>query len=76
MTCEQLGGACDKVFRANTFEEMAEKSKTHGIEMFQKGDEKHILAMNEVKELMEKPESMKAWFESKKEEFNSLPEGE
>ena len=27
MTCRQLGGACDKEFRANTFEEIAEQSK-------------------------------------------------
>ena len=36
MTCKQLGGACDKEFHANTFDEMAEMSKTHGMEMFQK----------------------------------------
>jgi len=27
MTCNQLGGACDKEFHAVTFEEMAEMSK-------------------------------------------------
>jgi hypothetical protein len=27
MTCKQLGGACDQAFHAETFEEMAEKSK-------------------------------------------------
>ena len=36
MTCRQLGGACELEFRANTFEEMAELSKKHGMEMFQK----------------------------------------
>jgi predicted small metal-binding protein len=36
MTCKQLGGACDKEFRANSFEEIAEMSKQHGMEMFQK----------------------------------------
>lgn len=46
MTCNQLGGACDKVFRANSFEEIAEQSKKHGIEMFQKGDKPHLEAMN------------------------------
>ena len=40
MTCKQLGGACDKEFHANSFEEMAELSKRHGMEMFQKGDRK------------------------------------
>lgn len=34
MTCKQLGGACNHEFRADTFEEMAELSKSHGMEMF------------------------------------------
>ena len=29
MTCNHLGGACDKKFTANTFEEIAELSKCH-----------------------------------------------
>lgn len=76
MTCKQLGGACDEEFHANTFEEMAELSKKHGIEMFQKGDKNHILAMNEMTELMKTPDSMKEWFESKKEEFDKLSENQ
>jgi len=32
MTCNQLGGACEKEFRAETFEEMAKMSKQHGME--------------------------------------------
>ena len=31
MTCKQLGGACDRVFHANSFEEIAELSKKHKI---------------------------------------------
>ena len=38
MTCNQLGGACEEQFHANSFEEIAEMSKKHGMEMFQKGD--------------------------------------
>ena len=52
MTCNQLGGACDKKFHAKTFEEMAEMSKKHGTEQFQMGDEQHIKAMNKMMELM------------------------
>lgn len=29
MTCKQLGGACNKEFHANTFDEIAEASKSH-----------------------------------------------
>jgi len=42
MTCNQLGGACDKAFRANSFDEIAEMSKQHGMEMFQKKDAAHL----------------------------------
>lgn len=74
MTCKQLGGACDEVFQANTFEEIAEKSKRHGMEMFQKGDEAHLKAMNDMRELMKSPDAMTKWFEDKRKEFNNLQE--
>jgi len=73
MTCKQLGGACDEVFHANTFDEIAELSKKHGMEMFGKNDETHIKAMKEMTELMTNPAAMKEWFESKKKEFEALP---
>ena len=75
MTCKQLGGACDLVFEANTFEEIAEQSKKHGMEMFQASDEKHLKAMGDMKHLMNSPEAMQSWFQSRRDEFNALPEG-
>jgi len=74
MTCKQLGGACDREFHANSFEEISEMSKRHGMEMFQQGDEEHLKAMSEMKGLMEKPDAMKEWFERKRKEFYALPE--
>jgi hypothetical protein len=74
MNCKQLGGACDKEFHADTFDEIAEMSKKHGMEMFQKNDEPHLKAMNEMQELMQKSEAMKDWFENKEKEFDALPE--
>ena len=76
MSCKQLGGACDKKFHANTFEEMAEMSKKHGMEMYQMGDEEHLKAMNEMQELMKSPEAMTTWFENRRKEFDTLPEDE
>ncbi|WP_444936321.1 hypothetical protein ACJJIW_21620 [Microbulbifer sp. JMSA004] len=38
MTCKELGGACDVEFRGDNFEEVAELSKMHGIEMYRKND--------------------------------------
>ena len=74
MTCKQLGGACDKEFKADTFEEMAEISKKHGMEMFQAGDADHLETMNAMREMMQSPEAMQTWFEEKRNEFNALPE--
>jgi hypothetical protein len=74
MTCKQLGGACDKAFHANTFEQIAEMSKKHGMEMFLKGDTTHLKAMNEMQELMKSPKLMEEWFENKRKEFNALSE--
>ncbi|MFA6541242.1 MAG: DUF1059 domain-containing protein [Bacteroidota bacterium] len=74
MSCQQLGGACNLQFHAATFEEMAQMSQQHGKEMFQKGDAPHIEAMNAMRDMMQKPDAMQAWFESKKKEFEMLPE--
>lgn len=74
MTCKELGGACDLEFRATTFEEIAELSKRHGTEMFQKGDGPHLAAMNEMMELMKDPSAMKSWFDDKKKAFEELPD--
>ena len=74
MTCRQLNGACDMEFHADSFEEMAELSKSHGMEMVKKGDESHFKTMNTMQELMSTPEAMREWFESKRKEFDALPE--
>ena len=76
MTCKQLGGACDVEFHADTFEEMADQSKRHGVKMFQSGDEGHLQAMNEMQELMQIPDAMTEWFENKRKEFDALPEND
>jgi len=72
MTCKQLGGACDKVFTAATFEEMAEMSKQHGMEMFQAQDADHLKAMDAMRELMKSPAEMQAWFAERKAEFEAM----
>ena len=74
MKCNQLGGACEQEFQADTFEEIADMSKQHGMEMFQKGDEPHLAAMNKMREMMQTPDAMANWFESKKQAFDALEE--
>ncbi|PCJ33264.1 MAG: DUF1059 domain-containing protein [Gammaproteobacteria bacterium] len=74
MTCNQLGGACDQTFQANTFEELVELSKQHGMAMFQQQDAQHMGAMAKVMQLMQNPQAMAEWFDTKKKEFEALAE--
>jgi len=76
MTCKQLGGACDEVFEAETFNDMARLSQEHGMAMFQQQDAAHLEAMAAMKTLMENPEVMQAWFEARKKEFEALPDNQ
>lgn len=73
MTCKQLGGACELVFEAETFEEMATLSKQHGTEMYKAADPAHLEAMGEMQKMMHTPEEMQKWMQGKKDLFDSLP---
>jgi hypothetical protein len=71
MTCNQLGGVCDKVFTAATFEEMAALSQQHGKEMFGAQDAAHMAAMNEMMAIMQNGK-MDEWMNARKAEFDAL----
>ena len=72
MTCKQLGGACDKEFQANSFEDMMELVKAHGMEMFQTGDAAHFEAMAKVQAMMQSPDDVQEWLDEKRQEFEAL----
>ena len=74
MTCKQLNGACYKSFHANTFEEMAQLSKQHGMEMYQKGDKNHIKKMNEMMEIMKDSKKMKKCMDNMRKDFDESRE--
>jgi hypothetical protein len=74
MTCKQLGGACNLAFHASTFEEMASQSQQHGKEMMEQQEPGHLAAMGTMMEMMKDPSAMNAWMDSKKAEFERLPE--
>jgi hypothetical protein len=44
------------------------------MEMYKKQDAAHLKAMEEMRKLMESPEEMNRWFESKRKEFDELRE--
>ena len=74
MICKDLAGACDVEFHAETFDEMAEMSKNHGMEMMEQGDRAQIEAMGKMKDSMSDPKAMKEWFESVQNIFENLAE--
>lgn len=73
MTCKELGGACDLIFRAESFDEIAQMSKKHGMEMFQKQDIEHLKAMEAMQSLMQDQEAMQQWFDEKRKAYEALP---
>ena len=73
MTCNELGGACDLEFHANTFEEIAQMSQKHGKEMFKKDDKAHLEAMTKMGDLCQSEDAMAKWMESKRKEFEAKP---
>jgi len=73
MTCKQLGGACDHVFHADSFDEMAVLSKKHAMEMIERGDEDHVTAMTHMRVMMSSSKGMADWMERKRREFDELP---
>jgi hypothetical protein len=71
MRCNELGGACDKEFFGDTFEEIAKQSKEHGIEMINLGDKDHINAMEKMGELMGDSKNLDEWMNERKKMFDS-----
>lgn len=74
MNCIQLGGACEIKFHAETFDEIAQMSRDHGMAMFQEKDEAHLEAMYKMQEMMNNQEALKTWIADRKKEFETLPE--
>ena len=70
MTCKQLGGACDLIFTASSFDEIAAQSQQHGKEMFVAKDGPHMEAMNKMMEIMNSGQ-MDTWMADRKAEFES-----
>lgn len=73
MTCNQLGGACNEKFTAETFQEISEMSQAHAKEMIEKQDPSHVDAMRHMQIIMRKDGGMETWLRGKEFLFNALP---
>lgn len=70
MTCLELGGACEEIFSADNFDEIAKLSQEHGRQMAGLNDQDHLLAMEKMGEIMAEG-GFDAWFNAKKAIFES-----
>lgn len=71
MTCNQLGGACDLEFAAESFDEIASLSQQHGKEMFAVNDPAHLEAMSSMMQIMSSG-GMDDWMSARRAEFEAL----
>lgn len=71
MTCNQLGGACEIEFSAESFDEIAALSQQHGKEMFGANDSVHMQAMSAMMQIMSTG-GMDAWMSARRAEFEAL----
>ena len=74
MTCKEVGGACDEIFSANTFDEIAKLSQVHGKEKMQQKDVPHLEAAKAMAGMMADNEKMQAWMTGMKNKFNNQPD--
>lgn len=74
LTCNDLGGACNHEFIAESFDALQEQVKAHGAEMFAKQDQAHMAAIQEMMAMMMNPEAMNKWMEEKKALFEAAPD--
>lgn len=72
MSCKQLGGACDEKFHAETFDEIAQMSRDHGMKMFQEKEQAHLEAMYKMQAMMNDSDAIKNWIEDRRKEFEAL----
>ena len=74
MTCKQLGGGCDQKFSANSFDDIADQSRRHSMELFHKGDKAHVEAVGAMQRMMKTSGALNQWMDSKRKEFDRLPD--
>ena len=69
-TCRNLRGACDAEITGENADEMGQNSRTHVMEMMQKGDEDHKAAVEDMMKLSK--EDQEKWHADFVTSFDSL----
>lgn len=74
MTCEQLGGPCDRRLEGNTADEVIKAQDAHLKQVVAAGDATHADALNGMKGRWKHPISGMLWYKKVKRDFAALPE--
>jgi len=74
MTCQQLGGPCDRALRGNTADEVIKAQDKHLKEMVAAGDDAHESAAKEMKGRWKNPIAGMGWYRKAKRDFAALAE--
>jgi thiamine biosynthesis protein ThiC len=73
ITCKQMGGPCDAVFKGETSGEIATAAAAH-IEEMAKTDSAHQATYDEMAEIASNPDSHKQWQEDFQDLFDEEPD--
>jgi hypothetical protein len=74
MTCQQMGGPCDRPLRGNAADEVIKAQDGHLKEMVARGDDTHNSALKSMKGRWKNPISGMGWYRKIKRDFAALPE--
>ncbi|HEX3974655.1 MAG TPA: hypothetical protein VHW96_00240 [Solirubrobacteraceae bacterium] len=74
MTCQQLGGPCEREHRGTTADEVIKAQDQHLKEVVEGGDATHEAALKAMKGRWKRPISGMGWYRQVKKDFAALPE--
>ena len=74
MTCQQLGGPCDRALSGDSADEVIKAQDRHLKDAVEAGDTAHEQALSEMKGRWKNPLKGMGWYRATKKEFAALPE--
>lgn len=74
MTCQDLGGPCNRKHRGDSADDIINAQDRHLKELVETGDDAHVPAREDMKGRWRHPVKSMSWYNDVKERFAALPE--
>jgi hypothetical protein len=74
MTCQQLGGPCERAFRGATADDVIHQQDEHLKAEVAAGDQAHVPANDAMRGRWKRPVKGLGWYRQVKKDFAALPE--